>query len=92
MRAYFVCPVNLDLPNDYAVLGGNGKPYAIHNCYGVQLPPGMKEGEAYVKQLQAAGELWNVAVYENTYDSDGNDLERPSLPDLRDRVIYEDCC
>ena len=50
----------------------------------------MKEGEAYVQQLQDAGELWEVAIYEDTYDSNGDDLDRSALPDLRDIVDYED--
>ncbi len=91
MCAYFTVPVNLTLPNDYPTLDNEGNPYGIDNRYSVELPPGMGDGEGYVEQLQAAGELWNVAVYSNTYDSDGDDLERPALPDLRDEVIYETC-
>ena len=91
MRAHFTVPVNLDLPNDYPTLGGDGDTYAIRNRYSVELPPGMEDGEGYVEQLLNAGELWRLAAYENTYDSDGNDLDRPVLPDLRDEVDYEDC-
>ena len=90
MRAYFTVPVNLDLPNDdYPTLGIDGKPYAMRNRYSDELPPGMEDGEGYVEQLWAAGVLWNVAVYENTHDSNDDDLERPVLPDLRDIVRYE---
>lgn len=92
MRAYFTVPVNLDLPNDYPALGGDGKFYAIRNRYSVELPPGMEDGEGYIQQLANAGELWRLAVYEDTYDSDGDDLERPVLPDLRDIVAYEGSC
>jgi len=92
MRAYFTVPVNLSLPNDdYPTLGIDGKPYAVHNRYSVELPPGMEEGKGYVEQLRMAGVLWQLAIYEGTYDSDGDDLERPTLPDLRDIVEYETC-
>ena len=50
----------------------------------------MTDGEGYVEQLQAAGELWNVAVYEGTRDSNGDDLDRRDLPDLREIIEYED--
>lgn len=91
MRSYFTCPVNLTLPNDYATLDNEGETYAIWNRYSVELPPGMDNGEGYVQQLLDAGELWNVAVYEDTYDSNGDDLDHPAIPDLRDIVDYEDC-
>jgi hypothetical protein len=91
MRAYFTCPVNLKLPNDYPSLDNEGETYAIWNRYSVELPPGMDNGEGYVQQLQNAGELWKVAIYEDTHDSNGDDLDRPALPDLRDEVDYEDC-
>jgi hypothetical protein len=90
MRAYFVCPVNLSLPNDYPTSGNDGKPYSIRNRYSVELPPGMEHGEGYVRQLEAAGELWRLAVYEDTCDSDGERLDRPALPDLRDVTDYEE--
>jgi len=89
MRACFTVPVNLSLPNDYSVLGRDGNSYAIRNRYSVELSPGMTDGEGHVQQLRDAGELWNVAVYENTYDSNEYGLERPSMPDLRDIVEYE---
>ncbi len=89
MRSFFTTPVNLDLPNDYPTTDGEGNPYGIGNRYSVELPPGMGDGEGYVEQLQAAGELWNLAVYSNTYDSDGGDLDRPELPDLRGDMDYE---
>ena len=57
------------------------KPYAIFNRYSVELPPGMEEGEGYVRQLQTAGELWRLAVYEDTYDSKGTtSTARPPGP------------
>ena len=90
MRSYFSVPVNLTLPNDYPTLDNAGKPYAVRNRYSVELPPGMEEGKGYVEQLQAAGVLWNVAVYEGTFDSDGHDLDHPTLPDLRELIEYED--
>ena len=90
MRSYFTVPVNLTLPNDYPALNDGGEPYAIWNRYSVELPPGMEDGWGYVKQLLDAGELWTLAVYENTYDSNGDDLDRPALPDMRDEVDYED--
>ena len=90
MRACFTVTVNLELPNDFPSLDNEGETYAIWNRYSVELPPGMAEGEGYVEQLQAAGELWRFAVYEGTRDSNGDDLDRPALPDLRDRVDYED--
>jgi hypothetical protein len=89
MRAYFTAPLNLDLPNDYPTLGIDSKPYAIRNRYSVELPPDMEDGEGYIEQLRAAGELWRLALYEGTIDSDGDDLELPALPDLRDSVKYE---
>ena len=88
-RAYFTVPVNVSMPNDYTTLGRDGKPYAVRNRYSVELPPGMEDGEGYVEQLWTADELWNLAICEGTLDSDGNDLERPVLPDLRDNVEYE---
>jgi len=89
-RAFFTVPVNLTLPNGYPTLGRDGDPYALWNRYSVELPPGMEDGEGYVAQLRMAGELWNVAVYEGTIDSNGDDLERPALPDLRELIEYED--
>jgi len=49
----------------------------------------MTGGEGYVDQLCAAGELWRLALYESTRDSNGDDLDRPVLPDLRDAVECE---
>lgn len=89
MRAYFTVAVNLDLPNDYATLDHRGGTYAIWNRYSVELPPGMDDGEGYIQQLLGAGELWRFAIYEDTHDSNGDDLDRPALPDLRDIVDYE---
>ena len=91
MRAYFTVAVSLSLPNDYPTLGGDGKLYAIWNRYSVELPPGMEDAEGYVEQLRSVGELWRLAVYEDTSDSNGDELDRPALPDLRDIVDYEDC-
>ncbi len=62
MRAYFTVPVNLDLPNDYPTLDDGGETYAIWNRYSVELPPEMEDGEGYIGQLQAAGELWRLAA------------------------------
>jgi hypothetical protein len=89
MRAFFTCPVNLNLPSDYPTMDNAGDTYAIWNRYSVELPPGMDNGEGYVRQLQAAGELWRLATYENTHDSNGDNMDRPALPDLRDEVDYE---
>jgi hypothetical protein len=89
MRAYFITPLNLTLPNDYPTRDSDGKPYAIHNRYSIELPPGMGDGAGYLQQLQAAGELWRLAVFESTRDSNGDDIDRPVLPDLRDKVEYE---
>jgi len=57
----------------------------------VELPPGMEDNEGYVEQLRAAGELWRLALYEGTTDSNGDDLDRPVLPDLRDIANHENC-
>jgi hypothetical protein len=80
MRAYFTCAVNLDLPHDRPVLGDDGRNYAVRNRYSVELPPGMDDGEGYVEQLRRAGELWRLAVYEDTYDSTGNLLTARRFP------------
>ena len=90
MRAYFTCPVDLGMPNDYPPLDDGGETYAIWNRYSVELPPGMDDGEKYLDRVLDTGELWRLAVYEDTYDSNGHNLDRPNLPDLRDMADYED--
>ena len=39
-----------------------------------------EQRRGYVEQLRAAGELWRLAVYEGTFDSNGDDLDRPAFP------------
>ena len=90
MRAFFSVPVNPTLPSDYPTLDDEGTPYAVRNRYSVEMPPGMGDGAGYLWQLLAAGVLWRLAVYSNTFDSNGDDLDRPTMPDLRELIEYED--
>ena len=50
----------------------------------------LDDGDGYIRQLQSAGEVWRLAVYEGTRDCNGDELDRPAIPELRDLMEYEE--